>query len=43
MMRGIEWAALPTVIDLLGITEVDLFIAELVAIREWQNENPMED
>jgi len=35
MMGGIEWSAIPTVAEICGITDVEVFIAELIAIRSW--------
>jgi len=35
-MRGIEWDALPIVAEMLGITDIELFITQLVSIREHQ-------
>ena len=36
-MGGLDWAALPIVVDLLGIAEPDILIHQLVALREHQN------
>lgn len=37
-MGGIDWAALPVVAELFGISDIDLLIHQLVAIRDWQRE-----
>lgn len=36
--RGLDWQALPLLIDVHGITDVDTLLAELVAIREFLEE-----
>lgn len=36
-MGGIDWSALPMVIDLLGVSDPETLIAQLVAIRDHQN------
>lgn len=41
-MGGLDWAALPTVVELLGIEDLEPFITQLVAIRDWQRDNPPE-
>jgi hypothetical protein len=33
-MGGLDWAALPIVVEMLGITDVDILITQLVAMRE---------
>ena len=33
-MGGIDWNALPILIDVYGIEDVDTFIDELIAIRD---------
>lgn len=38
-MGGMDWAALPMVVELLGIEEVDILIMELTAIRDAQRGN----
>lgn len=38
VMGGIDWAALPVVAELFGISDIDLLIHQLVAIRDWQRE-----
>lgn len=35
-MGGIEWAALDSIAELLGVKDVDLLIRQLVVIRESQ-------
>lgn len=39
MMRGLDWAALPTVIDVLGIDDVETLIAQLTLIRDNEANN----
>ena len=39
LMGGLEWSALPIVCDLLGVTDPELLITHLVAIRDHQNAN----
>ena len=34
LMRGIDWAALPVVAELYGITDPEPWITQLVAIRD---------
>lgn len=34
----IQWSALDTIAEMLGIDDVEQFIAELVALRTYQNE-----
>lgn len=41
-MGGLDWAAVPTVADLLGIHDVEMLIMQLVAIRDWQRNNPQD-
>lgn len=38
-MGGIDWAALPIVMDILGIEDVEKFINQLTAIRDYQSES----
>jgi len=33
-MDGIDWQAMPYVVESYGITDVDCFISRLIAIRE---------
>lgn len=33
-MGGIEWAALPYIVERFGIDDVDAFVSRLIAIRE---------
>ncbi len=34
----LNWSALGIVVEMLGIDDIEMLIAELSAIREWQNE-----
>jgi hypothetical protein len=36
MMSGIDWAALPVVVELLGVEDVELLIEQLLLIRNKQ-------
>jgi len=33
----LNWQALPIVCELYGITDIDIFISELVVVREYVN------
>lgn len=39
LMGGIDWAALPIVCEMLGVSDVETLITQLVAIRDHQNQN----
>lgn len=42
-MNGLDWAAFPIMVERFGVTDVDVFMAQLVAIREHkekQHEHP---
>ena len=41
-MGGIDWAALPVVAEMLGITDIEPFVVSLVALRDWGRENQPE-
>lgn len=34
-MGGLDWQALPIVVEILGITDIETFITQLIAIRDW--------
>lgn len=34
MMGGLDWAALPIVVDLLGVEDVETLIAQLTTLRD---------
>jgi len=38
-MGGIDWAGLPIVIEMLGVSDPEQLITSLVAIRDFQNDN----
>ena len=38
-MGGLDWAGLPIVVEMLGISDPEQLIAHLVAIRDHQNHN----
>lgn len=35
-MGGLDWAALPLVVEMLGVNDVEPFILSLIAIRDFQ-------
>lgn len=35
LMGGIDWAGLPVVVEVLGVTDVDRLVRQLVTIREF--------
>lgn len=37
-MGGMDWFALPIVADLLGVQDIEILIAQLVAIRDSEKE-----
>lgn len=37
LMGGLDWTALPIVAELLGVEDIDLLVAQLVAIRDGMN------
>lgn len=37
-MDGLNWAALEPVAEMLGITDMESFIAQLVALRDWKRD-----
>lgn len=44
LMGGeINWAALPVVAELFGIEDIEPFLMQLVAIRDWQRDNSEQD
>ena len=34
-MGGLDWQALPVVAEILGVDDLETFIARLAAIRDW--------
>jgi hypothetical protein len=42
-MRGLEWAALPTVAEMLGVRDIEALIEDLATIRDWQNNRKNSD
>jgi len=36
--RGLDWQALPLLVEVHGVTDIETLIAELVAIREFMGE-----
>jgi hypothetical protein len=37
MMRGLDWHALPIIAEALGVTDIEMFIEQLITIRESNN------
>jgi hypothetical protein len=37
MMQGIDWQALPVIVEMLGIEDVDLYIRQLLTIRNFHD------
>lgn len=37
MLGGLEWAGLPVVAEMLGITDIEALVTDLTVIRDWQN------
>lgn len=35
-MGGLDWAAVPTVAEVIGIDDIEMLIVRLAAIRDWQ-------
>jgi hypothetical protein len=38
LMGGIDWAALPHVAEMLGYQDIELMVAQLAAIRDFQRD-----
>jgi hypothetical protein len=36
-MQGIDWVALPTVAEMYGFDDIEIFVAQLVALRDHLN------
>lgn len=39
-MGGLDWSALPVVAEMIGQHDIETLVAQLVAIRDWQRDNP---
>lgn len=37
-MGGIDWAALPIIAEMIGFTDIELLIEQLVAIRTYKSQ-----
>ena len=35
-MGGLDWTALPVVVEMFGIMDVETFVIQLVSIRTWR-------
>lgn len=38
MLGGLDWQGLPTVMDILGIDDIEMLVAQLGAIRDWSRQ-----
>jgi len=38
MMRGLDWVALPTVAEIIGLADIELLVAQLCALRDHQHQ-----
>lgn len=38
-MGGLDWAALPIVVEMLGVRDPEILIAQLVTIRDQEQES----
>jgi len=36
-MDGIDWVALPVIVEMLGVSDVDELVRDLIAVREFQS------
>jgi hypothetical protein len=36
-MGGLDWAALPVVVEMLGVNDIEGLITDLTVIRDFQN------
>lgn len=36
LMDGLVWTALPIIIEMLGIDDIEVFIVQLAALRDWK-------
>ncbi len=43
LMGGLDWQALPIVAEMIGVTDIETLVVQLVAIRDWQRDNPESD
>lgn len=34
-----DWSALPVIAEMLGVIDIEPFVARLLAIRDWRAEN----
>lgn len=41
-MGGLDWTALPVVADLLGVDDIEAWIVQLAALRDWTRTHPSE-
>lgn len=39
MGGALDWTALPVIAEITGAADIETLIAQLVAIRNWQQEN----
>ena len=38
-MGGLDWAALPVIVEMLGVEDVETFVVQLVALRDRKRED----
>lgn len=43
LMGGIDWAALPDVIEMFGFKDPELLIRQLAAIRDYHSQNDSQE
>lgn len=43
LMDGLDWAALETVADVLGINDIEALIEDCTTIRDWQKNRKNSD
>lgn len=41
-MGGMDWRAVEIVAEMLGVSDIERFVISLVAVRDWQKDNPAE-
>lgn len=37
-MGGLDWSALPTVAEMVGFKDIEILVAQLSTVRDFQNE-----
>lgn len=41
-MGGLDWNAMPVVAEMIGAGDIETLVVSLVAVRDWQRDNPTE-